>query len=372
MHEVVLELQALVEKNGWQDLFAEAIANAQAQNVPTIADVATVDDYYAWMNALLEWVPSEDESGTEIYNRLCEFYFFLDQEPIKGLQNQITPADQSPELTELSAWMVEFARAWGRYLDTTESLTAESVQSFYDSPRFNMDDYMQAPGGWKTFNQLFARHVKPGARPIDAPDDDRVIVSAADSTFVGAWDINGGSKITVKGLEWSILELLEGSEYRDRFKGGLFTHAFLNTTDYHRLHVPVGGEILESRAILGQVYLDVLAVPDETQPGTTRIEKVRHFDAQDATGYQFAQARGLVVIDSPIGLVAVLPIGMAQVSSVVMTADVGRTLRKGEEFAYFQFGGSDHVMLFEAGANVTITAQPNEHHKQGVKLGEAR
>ena len=69
---------------------------------------------------------------------------------------------------------------------------------------------------------------------------------------------------------------------------------------------------------------------------------------------------------------AVLPIGMAQVSSVVMTADVGRTLRKGEEFAYFQFGGSDHVMLFEAGANVTITAQKDVHYKQGVKVGEAR
>lgn len=372
MHEVVQELKALIEKNGWQDMFAEAVADARAQNVPTIADIETVDDYLAWMDGLLKWVPVEDEAGTKIYNRICEFYFFLDQEPVRALQNEITPADQSPELTELSAWMVKYARAWGQFLDTPESLTPESVRTFYDSPRFNMDDYMQAPGGWKTFNQFFARHVKPGARPIDAPCDDRVIVSAADSTFVGAWEINEDSKINVKGLEWSILELLEGSPYADRFEGGIFTHAFLNTTDYHRLHVPVGGEILESRFILGQVYLDVLAVPDEDQPGTTRIEKVRHFDAQDATGYQFAQARGLVVIDSPVGLAAVLPIGMAQVSSVVMTADVGRTLRKGEEFAYFQFGGSDHVMLFEAGANVTITAEVGVHYKQGVKVGEAR
>ena len=34
---------------------------------------------------------------------------------------------------------------------------------------------------YKTFNQFFARKLKPTARPIDAPDDASVIVSAADS-----------------------------------------------------------------------------------------------------------------------------------------------------------------------------------------------
>ena len=47
----------------------------------------------------------------------------------------------------------------------------------------------------------------------------------------------------------------------------------------------------------------------------------RLLEARDGTGYQFVQTRGLVVIDSPIGLVACLPMGMAQVSSVVITAE---------------------------------------------------
>lgn len=371
MHEVVIELQDMIARNDWQSSFEEAIASAASYNIPTIDDVQTLDDYYGWINELLYWVPSENEAGREMYNRICEFYFFLDQEPVAGLQNEITPADQSPELTELSAWMVRYADAWGLWMDTTDSLTPASLQTFYDSPRFNMGDYMQAPGGWKTFNQFFARHTRPGVRPVAAPDDDRVIVSAADSTIVGSWPIDEQSRISVKGLEWSVLELLEGSPYADRFNGGVFMHAFLNTTDYHRLHVPVGGEVLESRVIPGQVYLDVQAVPVEGTDAHT-IEAIRQFDAQDGTGYQFAQARGLIVIDSPIGLVAVLPIGMAQVSSVVMTAEEGVTLRKGEEFAYFQFGGSDHVVLFESGADVTITAEVGTHYNQGTRIGEAR
>jgi len=35
------------------------------------------------------------------------------------------------------------------------------------------------------FSQFFARHVKPGKRPIDGPGDDNVIVSPADSVFHG-------------------------------------------------------------------------------------------------------------------------------------------------------------------------------------------
>ena len=177
----------------------------------------------------------------------------------------------------------------------------------------------------------------------------------------------------MKGLEWSVLELLEGSPYRDRFKGGVFAHAFLNVFDYHRLHVPVGGRVLESRVIPGQVYMDVVAVPTgEDENGTRhRVKAVRTFAIQDGTGYQFAQTRGLIVLNTPIGLITVLPIGMAQVSSVVMTAEVGKTLHKGEEFAYFQFGGSDHIMLFEAACNVNVTAQPNVHYNQGACIGYA-
>lgn len=46
--------------------------------------------------------------------------------------------------------------------------------------------------------------------------------------------------------------------------------------------------------------------------GAYRLRGVRHLDAQDSTGFQFGPCRGLVVIESPIGQVTVLPMGMAQ------------------------------------------------------------
>ena len=146
-------------------------------------------------------------------------------------------------------------------------------------------------------------------------------------------------------------------------------HAFLSPADYHRQHAPVGGKVLEARVIPGQVYLEVEAVP--TGNGEHRIKPKRTFDAPDTAGYQFAQARGLIILETPIGLVAVVPIGMCQVSSVILTAEVGVTVRKGEELSYFQFGGSDIILLFESASNVSITAQVGVHYKMGTRIAQA-
>jgi phosphatidylserine decarboxylase len=42
------------------------------------------------------------------------------------------------------------------------------------------------------------------------------------------------------------------------------------------------------------------------------------------------------------------------VSSVVLTAVAGTHVAKGEEFGYFQFGGSDMIILFQSGVDPQI------------------
>ncbi len=370
-HEIVQKLVDLIEENEWQGDFEEAIHNAQAYDVASISDIQTLDDYLTYVNDLVTWTPRQQGDTRFVYDKIVEFYFFLDQEPIRSLQSPIEPGVWSEDLTLLSAWIVEFAQAWGSYMDTPESV--KEIDSFRTDPAFNWDEYMAPPSGYFTFNQFFARHPKPGMRPIAGLTDDSVIVSPADCTFVGAWRVNANSQIYVKenmldikGIQWSIHQLLEGSDYADRFQGGLFTHSFLNTFDYHRWNTPVQGEVLEANVIQGQAYLDI-----DVKRAIVDGEEVNVLNALDGTGYQFVQTRGLVVIDSPFGLVACLPMGMAQVSSVVLTAEVGSVLHKGEELGYFQFGGSDFVMVFERASNVQLINQPDVHYNQGSWIGNA-
>lgn len=162
-------------------------------------------------------------------------------------------------------------------------------------------------------------------------------------------------------------------------------HSFLNTYGYHRQDAPVDGKVVEAVNVEGQASPETTVTldPDTKKPvleGQRRVtgkpKTVRnlqgkaHRDGQlhadvhapDDAGYQFLQCRGLVVLEIPIGYLAVLPIGMAQVSPVVITAEIGKGLRKGEEISYFQFGGSDLVVVFQAKSNVELP-----HMKIGKK-----
>jgi len=275
-------------------------------------------------------------------------YYIIDQ----------APEDRLNRDASFNAWMKKYVKARGEFLDTPAS--AAGIPSFTALPNYHVDDYIVEPSGWLTFNQFFAREVKPGKRPIAEPRNDRVIVSSADSVFAGVWDIDADSKVTVKGVTWPVAKLLEGSPYQDAFKNGIYTHSFLNVDDYHRYHVPVAGEIKEVRKIQGRVYLNLAREAD----GKLRII--------DGDTYQYNQERGLIVIDSPeVGLVAVLPIGMGSVSSVNLTPEVSARLQKGDEFGFFMFGGSDIVMLFQ-NKKVVFDAEVGRKYLQGQRIGEVR
>lgn len=220
---VVQELIDLIAKNGWEDRFQKALDACHALNTIEYENIKTLDDYYDWLEGELKWIPVENPEGTIVYEHVTMFYFLLDQSPVKELQTPIIPSklkgNEEPPLTPLSQWMRKYVVSFGAWMDQPESLNDEAVKSYYDSPRYNMGDYEMPEGGWKTFNQFFARRKKPGYMPIAAINDDHVITSPADSTNDGQWEINAESKVNIKGLEWSIEELLEGSEYKDDFAG---------------------------------------------------------------------------------------------------------------------------------------------------------
>ncbi|CAL1709658.1 unnamed protein product [Somion occarium] len=370
--------------------FKQAFKLALTYDVPQFKEygINTFDDYLNYMEDFLKWVPTENKDGKSVYYHICMFYFVLDLSPIKEYQTPIVP---SAPWTWLSQWIIDYAQEVGKFLDTPESFTPASLKTFQEAKSYRMQDYIEPVGGWKSFNEFFARHIKPELRPIDSPDDPTVIVSPADSVFDGDWEVNDSSFTSFKGVPWSISQLLADTKFGERFKGGKFCHAFLAPNDYHRQHAPVAGKVVEAKVIQGLCYLEVLVKEDQNgKPVLGMKRKLAHhphhaapprnaagstrgdLDAPDSPGYQFLQARGLITIDNPtLGLVAVLPIGMAQVSSVVLSVKDGDTVKKGQEISYFQLGGSDCVMVFEKKANVEFTAELHEHYNFGNQVAKA-
>jgi len=342
----------------------------------------TIQQYFAYLTEFARWMPrqSTDTAWTapgtdeqqEVYDRLCHFYWLIDQKV--GSDSKIVENNEW-----FSQWLIGYADAWGDFLDTTESFNQEILESFIsDSPKYTVEDSMgdgrpNAPSGWLTFNQFFARELNPGLRPIASPTENSVITSPADCTYRNTYSIGPDSNIagiTIKKTHQfaSIEDLLEDSPYRSAFANGRFVHYFLGPYSYHRFHTPVAGLLRECRAVKGLVYLDVNLANNQ-------------FDAPDSAqgGYEFAQARGIVILDTTgsaygdVGLVAVVPVGMCQVSSVNMTATVGNNMLKGDEFGYFLFGGSDIIVLFQEGTNPQIyTGRQYRHYGTTIATCDKR
>ena len=341
-----------------------------------------LNGYIKYLSDFACWVPQQSDlpawnvegvGSQEVYDRLCHFYYLIDQ-PVgpdsKTMVQSIEGFDQ---------WLVAYANIWGDFLDTTDSFSDEILETFIKySPEFRVQDSMigdpprpNNPSGWLTFNQFFARELNPGLRPIASPCDNSVVTMPADCTYRKIYPIDAESRIeeiivkqTHKYAE--IETLLDGdAALAQSYANGTFVHYFLGPYSYHRFHAPVSGKVITSKAVKGLVYLEV----------NLDAEK-RQFDAPDnaENGYEFYQARGILTIDtrnSPhgnMGIVTVIPVGMCQVSSVNMTAVEGKDILKGEEFGYFLFGGSDIILLFQEGHVPDINLDGDTYRYYGTDI----
>ncbi|KAG7059065.1 hypothetical protein JMJ77_0006433 [Colletotrichum scovillei] len=352
-----------------------AVRSARDKNPSFMSKLAIKDahSFLTFANDLLKWVPSENFEGKDIYDILCTFYFVLDQPPLRKLQTPIRPDSQG--LTWLSSWIVVYAQLVGQFLDTPASITPSSLQSFATSPPYRFHEAEIPKGGFRTFNAFFTRRLKPGLRPIASPDDDSVIVYPADCTYDNSLANQSVARISphgtveIKNVRWPISMLLQGSAHAADFDGGIWMHAFLNTTNYHRQHAPVSGRVLEAKNIQGMAHLEADTV------GDGQVRMMGGADASENPGYQFLQTRGLVVIKNPVlGKVAFLPIGMAMVSSVDLFVAEGDVVRKGDEVSCFRFGGSDVICIFQEKAGLRVedfVPTSGEFSKYGSILARA-
>ena len=318
------------------------------------------------------WRDPNNDGYQELHDRMTHFYWLIDQ-PLDG-DGTVLQAD-----AWFAEWLVRYVRAWGSFLDTEDSLTADTLASFAEhSPAYALaesqtfDGVSVSPSGFRTFNQFFARALAPGARPITEPYSNAVLTAVADAGFESQHAIaDDGSfpDITIKHAHaYATVSQLLGAddELAAAFAGGHYVHYHLKPYAYHRFHTPAAGRVIATRHLEGRVYLK------------TGIESGKLEGFNDASnGYEFVQQRGVLILDTSaapgqndIGRVALVPVGMGHVSSVRITAAPGGLLRKGDEFGLFMYGGSDVVVLFEARAHVELD-EFAEDRMVGQTIGSA-
>jgi len=249
-------------------------------------------------------------------------------------------------------------------LDTEESWNDTYYNMVKNDPDWGLTEGWYGEGNqWRTFNEFFARKlVSPDVRPIADVD----VVSPADSYPKMTWAIDDNNQLVYDDLQIKTAKLSDiaqligdDSRYKDAFAGGTLTHTFLDVNCYHRYHSPVDGVVRELRRVPGVAAGGGYTLWDDEQKLYYYVNNI---------GFQMVETRACAIIETDdFGLVAMLPIGMSQICSVNWNPDlhVGQRLERGDEMGYFQFGGSDIVLLFQRDIEVQIV-----HGGQLTLMGE--
>lgn len=229
------------------------------------------------------------------------------------------------------------------------SATAGFADIFQCDPQ--KDEYY----GYKSWDDFFTRQFRDGIRPVAEPDNDNVIVNACESAPLAiAKDVALSAMFWLKGMPYSLENMLNFDEFAPQFAGGTVYQAFLSALSYHRWHSPVNGTIVKTSIVNGTYYLENLDQgffnekngPDPAAPNNSQA----FLTAVATRALIFIQA------DNPaIGLMCVMPVGMAEVSSCEVTVKPGDKVKKGDQLGMFHFGGSTHCLFFRKGVNLEFS-----------------
>lgn len=213
--------------------------------------------------------------------------------------------------------------------------------------------------GFDSWDAFFTREFREGIRPVEAPesapfdpnypDPTRVIVNACESAPLQVdSDVKMREMFWLKGQPYSLDRMLNGHALTPQFVGGTVYQAFLSAKSYHRWHAPVSGRVVGIEHVPGTYYSEncfegLSGDPDPAAPNYSQP----YISAVATRGIIYIQAR-----DPRIGLMAIVFIGMAEISSCHFIVGVNDVIEKGQQIGMFHFGGSSHCMLFRPGVNL--------------------
>lgn len=108
------------------------------------------------------------------------------------------------------------------------------------------------PRDYPCFNAFFTRALKPGARPD--PPAASALISPCDGAISQLGRISSGRLIQAKDRDFLVGELLGDPALADDFANHRFITIYLAPRDYHRVHMPMAGRLIEEVRIPGRLF----------------------------------------------------------------------------------------------------------------------
>lgn len=261
----------------------------------------------------------------------------------------------------------DFTHLQGMQMDDEGPQGQELIEIWKDELGARMDDFKKGP--WKTFNEFFVRELLDASkRPIDAQDDNSVVVAPTDCVInMIVDDLAEETPIPVKSVTMNVKQLLADSEYYKKFvpeknshgeiiqPGGTAVSCILMPDTYHWYHAPVAGEVVEAHDDIGGVYYGMRDFPELLNKGNVGYG----FDYEMFDNFRRGYLIFRTVFTDPHGAehetyVAMVTVGMNSIASVRYESPFRNPqqpvpVSKGDRIGNFQYGGSLNILLFQYG-----------------------
>ncbi len=215
-------------------------------------------------------------------------------------------------------------------------------------------------------NSIFTRALRPGCRPLSPAG---TVSSPVDGTISQIGAITDGRIIQAKGHDFSVTELLGGDEsLGSKFSDGAFATIYLSPSDYHRVHMPVDGDLQQ-----------MIHVPG-------RLLGVSPSFIRNVPGLFARNERIACLFDSQAGPAAVVMVGAINVGSMEtvwagqITPPYGRRvtsrnydgsihLERGEEMGRFNMGSTVILLFSNQHVEWQVDLKPGQHLLMGESIG---
>ena len=191
-------------------------------------------------------------------------------------------------LTRLVHWLMRVETAWVKntLIRTIGTLAGINFEEAADPD----------PRNYKHFNAFFTRELKPGARPLDT--DPNALLSPCDG-HISEWGAIKADRIyQAKGHDYTLQALLADDPACSALANGTFWTIYLSPRDYHRVHMPVAGDLLRMSYVPGDLY------------------SVAPYTVRQVPGLFARNERVVSVFDTALGPVALVLVGAMLVGSM--------------------------------------------------------
>ncbi|MGV3467340.1 MAG: phosphatidylserine decarboxylase [Heyndrickxia sp.] len=219
------------------------------------------------------------------------------------------------------------------------------IPSYAKIYQINQEEMLHDIDTYENLHEFFTRKLKPGMRHFI--NDQKVIASPVDGVLEDYGIIEADKIITVKGKQYSILEMIGDENRIKKYIGGKFLILYLSPSHYHRIHSPIDGEVITQYTLGKKSY------------------PVNRYGLKYGKAPLSKNYRVITELKVQSNHLLFVKVGAMFINSIECLA-THSNWRKGEEVAYFSFG-STVVLLFEKD---TFEIQDQIHTPFDIKVGE--